>query len=205
MCTFPFVLIPLFSQVNDAKAGWIFYTCFTYKMAIHMKYILLLCLISLESFSSLNINFWWYFIAGTYLISTSLKVVSIAVTFWASFSRTAVRCRILDIFTYKQIEMKKTIINMLLLLNAVFVYSKNKAYMSSWTALVHSLQRNTRNHTDSPAKCYVSSDYLHVNWITLSSPQSLSKWTPWKFYGLHRQYERCMIPSPRSYNHFNGK
>ncbi len=34
---------------------------------------------------------------------------------------------------------------------------------------------------------------------TLSSPLPRSKWSPCKFYGLHRCYKRCLIQSPRSY------
>ncbi len=40
---------------------------------------------------------------------------------------------------------------------------------------------------------------LHVNQITLSSSQQQSKWSPCKFYGLHRCYEKCVIQLPRSY------
>ena len=44
----------------------------------------------------------------THLMSTSLKVVSMAFTFCASFSRWAIRCRMRDIFTCTTIRQSKT-------------------------------------------------------------------------------------------------
>ena len=43
-------------------------------------------------------------------------------------------------------------------------------------------------------RSYGGSDYFHVNRITRSS-QPRPKWSPCKFYGLHRCYERCEIQS----------
>ena len=46
----------------------------------------------------------WLWLSDSDLISTSLKVVSMALTFWASFSLWAIRCLILVIFTWMREE-----------------------------------------------------------------------------------------------------